>query len=495
MSRPHEGIATDELLRELIYGEACEAAGNAPTGQRPVSTTTSDPTTDIADIPALSRAGRNGPSRSPETQIAPGRLGSRLRHERDPDTSLPSPRTGRREETPPETGPSRDGILGRLVAFGLPVAMVGSFLAAVHMAFSGESWVYKFFLERSPVQWAILYVFACGVVALLRRLGAYLGERRALRSLRARKMDGQRPSLTWWRFRRFRSYLVHRGFDGAQDYARTLAENDASELDAAYAFIGDVIQMLPMLGFFGTVLGLSVGLYNYFLTPNAHANISAFTRALATAFDTTLLGLACTIIIISLQRPLRKRDDVLLAELNRSIDDYYFSILPSRQEVSRGREERCEATLQRLDAELRQARRVVAAEARGIASACATAVSTAAREMAAAARRVIDESRAAQEAFRQEVVAALTSQFVPGVEQAVETHAGRCAENLERLAAAVRDNSAAVVDGLARVEEQHRNTAQTLLAQVERLNQTLNRTRRFTIVECPETSDETSDAN
>jgi len=91
-------------------------------------------------------------------------------------------------------------------------------------------------------------------------------------------------------------------------------------VDAAYRVSGDVVQILPLIGFFGTVFGLSHGLYKSFLATGG-TNTKDFARAIAIAFDNTLLGLALTIILFVIQSILRKREEAVLLQLNLKAGD------------------------------------------------------------------------------------------------------------------------------------------------------------------------------
>jgi biopolymer transport protein ExbB/TolQ len=558
---------TDELLSQLFEELPPQDSQDAEQEISPAAPSTAEA---ASPAPAEPPAPPRPEKRKPASDIQPVRPSERARDERDPATDVgalprPSPAREKKSKARPAVARARrladperkekprqdTSRLAGALTFGLPAVVVAAFLITVYFAFGRESWIYKFFLNRSPVQWCTLYAFACGLGVLLRRLSAHRRERRALADIKRRDADAESPSMAWRRFRRFRTYLVRRGFEGAQEYGRALADNDATELDAAYALVGDIIQVLPMLGFFGTVLGLALGLHGYFATAGAQMNISAFARALGTAFDTTLLGLACTIVVVSLQRPLRKREEASLAELNRHIDDYYFSIVPPPSEIQRSKEDWSEAALAKLSGELKTICRVIAEEAhRGIGAACSTATqkmrdeaaaaekavlaagqstaraaeqcveylkqsaretATAAREeiaaaagvatqafrveVAAAAEKVLAHVAKENESFQREMAAGFRSALGEAVAKATEVDRKAQAEGMQSLLAAARESADAVRAAVGRMEEQDKKRHDSFAALAERMSEIVNRPRRITVVERPWTDEETGNGS
>ncbi|MFW6119057.1 MAG: tetratricopeptide repeat protein [Planctomycetota bacterium] len=212
--------------------------------------------------------------------------------------------------------------------------LAGALVAAAYLGLRTvtQGWTRDFLFHRSPVQWISLYAFAVGMCLLVDRARVYLRERRAVRHLE--KAGSGRGTTTWreipasavrTRFRRIRARMVKQGVAEAESHARWLAENDAADLDAGYTLLGDLVQVLPLVGFFGTVLGLSMGLYQRFGAAG-NSDPQAFAGAIGTAFDTTLLALACTIVIIILKCLLRKREEAVLMSLNRFISSYVGQI-------------------------------------------------------------------------------------------------------------------------------------------------------------------------
>ncbi len=209
---------------------------------------------------------------------------------------------------------------------GLPVTLLVAgvlvilFDFALHALVAPNAWTHDFFFKRSFVQWVLISAFAIGLVHLLRRLPPWLREKRALRELRATPDRLTFETLVGRRWRQIRAACEEHGRKNLGQYAKNLAEHDEAEVDAAYRISGDVVQILPLMGFFGTVFGLSHGLYRSFLATGG-TNTKDFAKAIAIAFDNTLLGLALTIILFVIQSILRKREEAILLQLNLAAND------------------------------------------------------------------------------------------------------------------------------------------------------------------------------
>ena len=207
----------------------------------------------------------------------------------------------------------RDSRLSVSAAIALTLVVV--FAQAVASFVDSGTWAYDFFFHRGFVQWILLLAFATGSVHLIRRIPVTRRERRALVELRT---NGAVAAVGTAVSRRWAQVVDSRKTRSSVDlmgHHRALADHDEAELEAAYRVIGDIVQVLPLMGFFGTVFGLSRGLYQSFLQTGG-TSTKDFAKALAIAFDNTLLGLALTILLFIAQSLLRKRDDATMLELN-----------------------------------------------------------------------------------------------------------------------------------------------------------------------------------
>ncbi len=101
---------------------------------------------------------------------------------------------------------------------------------------------------------------------------------------------------------------------------RTQNENDESFLDATYVVLGGFMWAIPILGFIGTVLGLSIaiGQFSVVLKQNAAEgggrieSLKGVVGGLGTAFDTTLIALVAALFIQMWITFLRKSEQEFL---------------------------------------------------------------------------------------------------------------------------------------------------------------------------------------
>jgi biopolymer transport protein ExbB/TolQ len=94
------------------------------------------------------------------------------------------------------------------------------------------------------------------------------------------------------------------GVSDVSTILKAQAENDENQVASSYTLINGLVWAIPVLGFIGTVQGLSVAIGRFTSTLQASgdlaaikANLQGVTGGLATAFETTLVALVCALII------------------------------------------------------------------------------------------------------------------------------------------------------------------------------------------------------
>jgi len=235
-----------------------------------------------------------------------------------------------------------DGNLNPL-HFLIPLLVVAQLFVTIFMVAQEGNWCHEFFLNRGFVQWVTLYCFVLALVLLSRRIPILLREKRALSNLKNGNRDISQTCAVNARFRRIRKHIKQGRAENVRMYAQNLSETDSEELESGYSLTGVIVNILPLIGFFGTVLGLSTGLYERYIGKTAERSTDSFVQAIGTAFDTTLLALGCTIVIIIIQRLIHKQEDSCLLRLSRFVDRYIYK---KTKQISRnkGESEGCLAT-------------------------------------------------------------------------------------------------------------------------------------------------------
>ncbi|MBI1325938.1 MotA/TolQ/ExbB proton channel family protein [bacterium] len=104
------------------------------------------------------------------------------------------------------------------------------------------------------------------------------------------------------------------------DIFRSQADTDESLLESTYSILNGFIWAIPVLGFIGTVLGLSESISSFGgVLKDSKAdmqaiksNLTQVTSGLATAFETTLVALVAALIVQLLATFLRKNEQTFL---------------------------------------------------------------------------------------------------------------------------------------------------------------------------------------
>ena len=87
--------------------------------------------------------------------------------------------------------------------------------------------------------------------------------------------------------------------DGLQDHLKYLSDLDAARAGQSYALVRFVIWAIPIMGFLGTVIGITEAIAN--LSPTELENITGVVAGLGVAFDTTATALALSMVLMLVQ--------------------------------------------------------------------------------------------------------------------------------------------------------------------------------------------------
>lgn len=131
--------------------------------------------------------------------------------------------------------------------------------------------------------------------------------------------------------RRLREALEHVRRQGSadtlDDHLKYLADLDAARQQASFALLRIIIWAIPILGFLGTVVGITLAIAN--LAPDALENsLPEVTAGLGVAFDTTALALSLSMILMFGQFVTDRVEATLLA----AVDERAWAELEGRFE-------------------------------------------------------------------------------------------------------------------------------------------------------------------
>ena len=117
------------------------------------------------------------------------------------------------------------------------------------------------------------------------------------------------------------------------------ADNDENQVASSYTLVNGMVWAIPVIGFIGTVRGLSVAIGQFSETLNSagdlssiKANLQGVTGGLATAFETTFVALVLALIIQLCITFMQQKESSFLDECN----DYCHSHVISKLRLVKG---------------------------------------------------------------------------------------------------------------------------------------------------------------
>jgi biopolymer transport protein ExbB/TolQ len=116
-------------------------------------------------------------------------------------------------------------------------------------------------------------------------------------------------------------YVQQRGSaDGFEQRLEVLAARDADESDRSYELVRTVTWAIPILGFLGTVVGITIAIAN--ITPEQlQDSLSEVVGGLAVAFDTTALSLALAMVIVLSKFFVERAEQAVLARVDSAVEE------------------------------------------------------------------------------------------------------------------------------------------------------------------------------
>ncbi len=205
--------------------------------------------------------------------------------------------------------------------------------------------VYRYFAGHwiSKATTALAWVGAAALAAHARILWQQLRGRRTFepvvdsaldepaqaRVLLDQLVQWDRGVQTHFRTRRFRAGLqfVERNgsSDGLNDELKYLADMDVQRQSDHYAFVRILIWATPLLGFLGTVLGISQALGSIQLGPGSEFQqmMNSLRDNLYVAFDTTALALTLSIGLMFCMFLVQRQETSLLAAIDQEAEDQF----------------------------------------------------------------------------------------------------------------------------------------------------------------------------
>ncbi len=248
-------------------------------------------------------------------------------HDRMNPVTTNTPRTGRRGTTLPAL------LFGVPLAVGILALFAPGYGPLAHLEISRY---FQHHVERVEV-----LLFCCALSALAAKFWRHLGEGQ----IDGRKLlpawDGKpvpvseagtllgsvsrlprrlRDSLLGKRVAAALDFIRQRGSaDGFDDHLRAMTDNDSVSLETSYALVRFLTWAMPILGFLGTVLGITASIAG--ITPEKlEHDLSSVTDGLALAFDATALALSMTMVTMFFSFLVERAEQSTLDAIDHYVD-------------------------------------------------------------------------------------------------------------------------------------------------------------------------------
>jgi biopolymer transport protein ExbB/TolQ len=133
-------------------------------------------------------------------------------------------------------------------------------------------------------------------------------------------VDSPRHFVLFHRFRRGLSNLRNIGMiSDVSEILRSQAESDEDHMESSYSLVRGLVWAIPVLGFIGTVLGLSqsIGTFGTVLSAGGDmgmlkGSLQKVVVGLSVAFDTTLVALVAALGIQLCLTTIKKKEEAFL---------------------------------------------------------------------------------------------------------------------------------------------------------------------------------------
>ena len=207
------------------------------------------------------------------------------------------------------------------------VAVTLAFYAALPHLPIDQTFATRYFRSH-PVEHTSIGLFFVGMAMLIAKLRRLIREREALRLVRGAHSSCSQPGVLASALpRRLRGTFIEERLREASEHLETspsssaysehlkyLSELAGERLHSSYALIRVIGWAIPILGFLGTVIGITMAIA--FIKPEQlSSSLDQVTGNLAVAFDTTALALAMSLILVFSQFSVERAERAVLDDV------------------------------------------------------------------------------------------------------------------------------------------------------------------------------------
>jgi len=337
------------------------------------------------------------------------------------------------------------------------LASLGFYMLVHNGVLSGEL-VHRYFASH-PVEYLAMTMFFVGLAALVLKgidlFGQFAGINEPLLGqkpaqgqpvaeaqslLAGLAQGGDRRPAGYLRTRLWEALeFVHRrgSAETLDEHLRYAADLDAVRMHSSYALVRIIIWAIPILGFLGTVVGITLAIAK--LGPqDLESSLPLVIGGLKVAFDTTALALSLAIILMFAQFISDRFETRLLA----LVDERTSAELVGRfEEAGTGTDPQAASIRRMADAVIESSGRLVERQA----AVWQSSLEEAQKQWS---RSGTDTAQQLQEALAGALNTSL-ERHAAALRQSEEQWAGRAEKHWNQFRGAVSDNAQALVDGLS----------------------------------------------
>lgn len=248
--------------------------------------------------------------------------------------------------------------------------------------------------------------------------------------------------------------------EGLDEELRYLADMDAARLHASYGLVRVIIWAIPVLGFLGTVIGITMAIGK--LSPAAlETSLPEVMKSLSVAFYTTTQALGLSIVLMFAQFLTDRKENALLAEVDKRADAEMIG--------------RFERTLRQSDGQVGAVRQMLEAVIAGTEKLVHRQAELWQSTVAAAAQRWLAMAETAGKQLEGALSAAL--------DQSLEKHAMTLVDNEARLADTNRQNWQRIQETLVHNTQSLAELNRAVREEAELIGQAVDAAGRVTSLE------------
>jgi DNA-directed RNA polymerase subunit RPC12/RpoP len=225
-----------------------------------------------------------------------------------------------------------------------------------------DNYIRRLFTERGPCQHATTFLTFWGEAILLLKFLKLRVQNRALlfdvlptevaQEIHPSNVEAFRSYVLSLPIRPENSFLIGRVLRALNHYkvhperesVSTLLANqseiEANIVDSSYAMLKVLIWAIPILGFIGTVWGVGNAVSSFSIATGSasgfeaiKASLAPVTQALGVAFDTTLLALVMSLLVMFPASAVQKMEEDLLSSVDQYCNENVLRRLSSSQAV------------------------------------------------------------------------------------------------------------------------------------------------------------------